>query len=146
MNIEINFYGRYGEHFIYVHTDKNEYIVSCDEIDMKNVLMSEDEFKTLFDKYYHKGVVDFDKSNKNKIYSRASNLGRKLYNNFWYFKRNNDTYDKLLSAIIVYKILDDIKTLELSEDEYVNHFIKYNYSVEEEYASFMLYVKKHIIE
>ena len=145
MDLEINFIGRYGEHFACVHNEEDTYIVSCDEIDMKNVSMNKQEFVYLYDKYYRSGDLSFDKSDKNKILSRARNLGEELHSNFWFFKRNNGTYEKLVSAIKVYEILNDVKVLELSEDDYLNHFIKFRNGVDEEYIQFILNLQKRII-
>lgn len=145
MDIEISFTGKYGEHFTYFEKENGEHIVSCKEIDMKDEVMSKEEFDELFEKYCDKGVLNFDRSDKEKLYSRASNLGKDLYNHLWFFKKNNGTYQKLVSAIRVYNILNDIQMLELTKEEYENHFLKFADKVSEDYVQLMLKFNDEII-
>ena len=145
MEIEITFIGKYGERFTYFEKENGGHIVSCKEIEMKDKLMSEEEFNNLFKTYREIGVSNFDKNNKEKLYSRALNLGEELKDNFYFFRRNNGTYQKLTFAARICEILKDVEALKLTEDEYVNHFIKCNEKVSEEYAQFMLKFGKEIV-
>lgn len=145
MGYEINFYGKFGEHFVY-RCSKEKYIVSCEEIGMKNKKMSKEEFDKLFDEYYYKGAINFDKSERTKLISRAKNLGRELNRNFWLFKHNNGVYEKLISAIRIHEILNDVLVLNLNEVDYINCFLKYNENVDDDYVRFMMLIKKQLID
>lgn len=145
MDVKITFCGRYGEHFEYYHND-DTYRVSCKEIDYKDVMMSKQEFDDLFNRYYYVGVPYFDKNDISKIKSRAINLGKELRNEFWFFKHNNGSYEKLYSAIRIYQLLNDSEILELNNDQYISLFLKENSQSDEEYVNFMLDVKKRLID
>ena len=145
MDVKITFCGRYGEHFEYYHNG-DTYRVSCEEIDYKDVIMSKQEFDDLFNRYYYVGIPYFDKNDISKIKSRAINLGKELRNEFWFFKHNNGSYEKLYSAIRIYQLLNDSEILELNNDQYISLFLKENSQAEEEYVNFMLDVKKRLID
>lgn len=108
--------------------------------------MSKQEFDDLFNRYYYVGIPYFAKNDISKIKSRALNLGKELRNEFWFFKHNNGSYEKLYSAIRIYQLLNDSEILELNNNQYISLFLKENSQADEEYVNFMLDVKKRLID
>ena len=146
MDYQINFYGRFGEHFVYIHKEDDTYVVSCEEIGMKDAVLTKQEHDELFRRYSYEGVLEFDKKDKTAIKQRAINMGRQLSREFWLFKHNNGTYEKMISAIRTYQLLLDSDVLELNETEFVDWFLCGYGKQTEEYISFMLDIKKRLID
>lgn len=107
--------------------------------------MSKQEFDDLFNHYYYVDVPYFDRNDISKIKSRAINLGKELRSEFWFFKHNNGSYEKLYSAIRIHQLLNNSEVLELNNEQYINLFLKENSKADEQYINFMLDVKKRLI-
>ena len=146
MDIAINFYGRFGEHFVYFHNEDDTYKVSCKEIGMKDKLLSKQEFDELFHKYYYKGVPGFDKSDIETIKQRANNMGRELSREFWTFKHNNGSYEKIVSAIRIYEWLSDSDELGLDKEQFLDWFLNGYSKQTKEYIDFMLTLKRKLVD
>ena len=113
---------------------------------MKDKLLSKQEFDELFHDYYYVGVPNFDKSNTEIVKQRANNMGRELSREFWAFKHNNGSYEKLVSAIRIHDWLSDSDELCLTEEQFINWFLNGYSKQTKEYIEFMLDIKRRLID
>ena len=147
--------GRYGERIAFKHLQEGEYQVSCEELGIKEAVMTKKDFEEFEKRYLEDGVPDFDKSDLAAKKKRAVEMGKRLQRYYRRFQQyshlpDNLPFECLWYAIDVYRIMMDVKVLELSDEQYEEWFVRAGWrghsKETEEYVQFALNVKKYITD
>ena len=149
--LTIHAYGRYGEEFIITKIEEDKYLVSCYELDIdyddiNNNYLTKKQFELIHKRYIEDGEPNIDKSDRDRIISRASNMGQQLsryYHQFEKYTSKNNT-ESLHLAILIAQLLRDVNVLELSDKQYIDWFLTHGSNETKEYIDLMQFLKEKI--
>ena len=142
-NYKIHIIGKYGENICYSFEDNNMFKVSCFELGIENVLLDENEYNSLINKYVKEGVCDFDRSKLDLLKSRAQNLGNRLCRYYSMYIQITDDYisEKLLRAFEIENTLKRLLALNLTNEQFEEWLLT---NCDEKYKNTILALKERV--
>lgn len=148
LSSDIHVLGRYGEDIIISSSNEIKYKISCYELGISEEYLTEKEEKKFYNKYVIEGVHNFDRTDIDKLKSRANNKGSRLsrFYNLYIQTPNEEQYEitKLIYAFELHKILEDSLVLKLTDNQYKDWFLFHKPGKNDEYIDLMLSLVKCI--
>ena len=148
LSSDIHILGKYGEDIIISSFNEIKYKISCYELGIVEEYLTEKEEKKFYNKYVIEGVHNFDRTDIDKLKSRANNMGSRLsrFYNLYIQTPNDEQYEttKLLYAFELHKILEDSLVLKLTDNQYKDWLLFHKPGKNDEYVDLMFSLIKSI--